>query len=720
MNCIRKALFTGLALLCSSLPLRAAATAYVRVNQAGYEAGATARAYLMTTATLSSASYKLVNQDGKTTKSGKVGALLGAWAHSTEVSYNIYAIDFSAPAGIYTLQVSGDVSAASPLFAIDAPEALYSGLLLNTLFFYQTERDGPEYVPNALRSRPGHVHDMHATRYQTPPIDENAYINIAPPDGPLVQSGLPAMDASGGWWDAGDYMKYVTNISYVVELMEIGVRDFPEQMGAAAALYPPAPPVSASYAGTSGAGAPASSDFSAEARFGVDWLLKMWDAQTKTLAYQVDNSQEWNYYGWGDPTSTACGGDYSSPYCLITQYDIWTLPQAADHYWQSGDPAACDPLTTGYICKRPVFTTMPDETAISPNIAGRLAADFALCAQLEEQRNPARAATCLTNAAVIYQRANLNFTDPASWAENGCANCLLTSTPPNGETIWEDDMELGATELYFALSRAIERGKVPAGLPVSDPLIYLKQAASFAKNYVNNIYTPGYSDTLNLYDVSGLAHFELIRAIAAAGNPQGLAMTRSQLRAQLLAQLDVAIAQAESDPWQFGEQWDNGDVTAHGAGLSVMASEAYWLTGSAKYNQYAQRWLGNILGANAWGSSFIIGAGSTFPNCPQHQVANLAGSLTGTSGGTPILWGASSEGPSNNTSSGQLANMNLCPADGSDPFADFNGNSGSYDGSTTTYYEDNVQSYTTTEPAVDLTAPSFLMWAWRISGGPAR
>ena len=29
-------------------------------------------------------------------------------------------------------------------------------------------------------------------------------------------------------------------------------------------------------------------------------------------------------------------------------------------------------------------------------------------------------------------------------------------------------------------------------------------------------------------------------------------------------------------------------------------------------------------------------------------------------------------------------------------------------------YEDNVQSYSTTEPAIDLTATSFLMWSWRL------
>jgi endoglucanase len=146
-----------------------------------------------------------------------------------------------------------------------------------------------------------------------------------------------------------------------------------------------------------------------------------------------------------------------------------------------------------------------------------------------------------------------------------------------------------------------------------------------------------------------------------------------------------------------------------------MASEAYSLSGDARYNTYAQRWLANILGANSWGSSFIVGDGSTFPNCIQHQVANLAGALDGTAGGTPILWGAATEGPDSYTTSGVVGGMILCPANGVDTFKKFNGNSGTYNPSQAALFQDNVQSYSTTEPAIDLTSTSFLMWSWRMA-----
>jgi endoglucanase len=692
----------------------------------GYEAAETPfRAYLMSSVAESGATFTVVNSKGTAAYSGNVSALLGTWSHSKKESFDVYALDFIVPGGeLYTISVAGPVSATSPRFAVDCPEALYSGLLLNTLFFYETERDWPNFVRNALRTEPGHLKDANAHVYETPPLDSNDFIDILPPAAPLTSAKLPNIDVSGGWWDAGDYEKYVETVSYTAALMQIGVRDFPNQMGANAPVNPAAPPGAVSFAGNSAPGAPASSDFTSEAAFGVNWLLKMWDDKTRTLYYQVDNTQDWDYYGEGNPSSATgnCGGTYNTPYCLITEYDIWTLPQAADHFEQPGDPEACDPYTTFYICNRPVYLAGPAGSPISPNLAGRLAADFALCYQLNRGTNAALANTCLKNAEDIFALADTSYPDPAAAVDSGsCANCLLTIAPFDGypENVWEDDMELGATELYFALQSAGGTANLPAGLPHTNPLDYLRQAAQFAQNYVTNVYDAGYTDTLNLYDVSGLAHFELYRALEMAGNPSGLAISEAGIRKQFLQQVADAISQAGTDPWGFGYEWSSGDTTSHGAGLSVMASEAYYLTQSKSYDTYAQRWLANILGTNSWGSSFIVGDGSTFPNCIQHQVANLAGALDGTSGGVPVLWGAASEGPDGYASSGVVGDMILCPANGVDTFKKFNGNAGAFDASQAAVYQDNVQSYSTTEPAIDLTSTSFLMWSWRLAKHPS-
>ena len=169
--------------------------------------------------------------------------------------------------------------------------------------------------------------------------------------------------------------------------------------------------------------------------------------------------------------------------------------------------------------------------------------------------------------------------------------------------------------------------------------------------------------------------------------------------------LDAAIEQARRDPFGFGFDWGQWDTTTHGAGLSVMASEVDELTGTTDYAAYADRWLANILGANAWGLSLIVGNGTRFPHCLQHQVANLAGSLDGS---PPVLLGAAVEGPNHRGARGTVRRMRACPADGTDPFVRFDGRGAEF--------RDNVQSYPNTEPAIDLTATSPLAFARQVAG----
>ena len=116
------------------------------------------------------------------------------------------------------------------------------------------------------------------------------------------------------------------------------------------------------------------------------------------------------------------------------------------------------------------------------------------------------------------------------------------------------------------------------------------------------------------------------------------------------------------------------------------------------------RWLGERPRRERLGVVVHPRRRQVFPHCTQHQVANIAGSLDGTA---PVLAGAAVEGPNSEATTGRLPHMRACPAGGGDAFARFNLGASS---------RDNVESYSTVEPAIDLTATSPLAFA-RVAAG---
>jgi endoglucanase len=610
-----------------------AGSAFVRVNQLGYPSSSSKRAYLMSNVAEGGATFALSDATSQVF-TAPVGSDRGSWSPRFP---HVYALDFPAVAapGTYTITVSGPASAVSAPFKIDTARDLYTGALANALSFYRNSRDGVDSTGSPLSVGAGHLHDRVAMTYATPRYDN---------DSGGFRGDLSALgsriDASGGWWDAGDYLKFVQTISYTDAMLLSGVRDFPAQMGAGSA-----------------------SDFTDEARFGTSWLLRMWNDATRSLYYQV---------GIGEGNDSTVG-----------DHDIWRLPTADDTYGGS-NPAY------RYIRRRPVFQAGPSGSRVSPNLAGRDAAAFAECFQVFRRSDPPFADRCLEAAEHIFDLAD---THPHGH--------LLTVIPFSfyPEREWRDDLEWGATELALALAS----GGAPADLPHTEAAYYMRRAARWAAAYIAG--PNDAADPLNLYDVSGIAHHDLIRAIRQAGDPGGLAVTTAQLLGDLRAQLDAAVKRANADPFGFGFRWDVWDTTSHGAGLSVMASEYDELTGTATYAADADRWLGNILGANAWGLSLIVGDGTVFPDCLQHQVANLVGSLDGF---TPVLAGAVVEGPNAEPVSGRVDGMRACPSSGVDMYARFNGSGAQF--------RDDVESYDNTEPAIDLTATSPIAFARQVAG----
>src|SRR5262249_32984917 len=148
-------------------------TAFVRVNQVGYPAAASKRAYLMSSASAAGSAFSIRNESGAVVYSGTVGASLGAW-NATYPFVEPLDFDAFATTGTYTISLG---STTSPGFRIDTGQNVYATPLANGLFFYQSERDGPNFIPNALRTAPGHVNDTSAMTYVTPNANSSGHFS---------------------------------------------------------------------------------------------------------------------------------------------------------------------------------------------------------------------------------------------------------------------------------------------------------------------------------------------------------------------------------------------------------------------------------------------------------------------------------------------------------------------------------------------------------------
>jgi endoglucanase len=617
----------ALTLAGQALAAETADAAYVRVDQVGYVSSAHKRAFLLAGGSAAGATFSVRDASGTTVYSAAVGPRAGSWSARFP---NVYRLDFDAVGapGTYTIVVSGPARALSPSFRIDAPAGLFAPMIADARLFFAAQRDGRDVIGSVLHRRPSHLNDAHATAYAPPTFDSDDALV-----GDLSKVGGP-VDAAGGWFDAGDYLKFVETHSYALDVLLVALRDHPMQMGG---------------------GSAAATDFTAEARFGLRWLSQMWDDATRTLYYQVG-------IGDGDGCDAICG-----------DHDVWRLPQADDNY-----PGG---VAYRYIRHRPVLRAGRPGARISPNLAGRLAAAFAACFEVYRGAEPGFANQCLRSAEHVYDLAD---TSPSAG---------LLSVSPHGfypEESWQDDLELGAVELAHALAG----GGAPKQLPHGDARFYLTRAAHWAKAWMRSDFDA--ADTLNLYDVSALAHYELYKAMSGAG---GLEVSRGDLLADLRRQLEHAVAVAGPDPFQSGFAWNQYDVTSHLFGLVTTASMYDELAGSSQYAAFEGRQLGAALGANAWGTSFVVGAGTTFPHCMQHQVANLSGSLDGSA---PILRGAAVNGPNDVSQFDEDATSTpdgarTCPPDGADTFGRFTGSGGAR-------YLDNVGAWMSVEPAIDFTA----------------
>jgi endoglucanase len=643
--------FVGVSVL-AAVPLLVAASgtaqaaspvpAEVRVNQVAYPADGSKVAYAMLPAKAASVAFTVSGSGGVVFR-GTSSSDVGRWNNRYRA---VYKLTFSAlrRPGSYRIEVSaGGLSAKSPEFSVGRTGLQYGRLVTNAVRYFTSERDGSDVVHSVLDRKPANLTDEHAYVYATPKYDSND--NLL---GSFRKTGGP-VNVSGGWFDAGGgYEKFAYTASYAEGLLEVAQRDFPGQ-------YPALGP---------------------EASFGLSWLRRLWNPDKKVLYIQVG-------IGNGNASNTIQG-----------DYNFWFLPQAEDKMdvTRGGKPGP----TAYYVKYRPVFEAAPPGQRISPEFAGRFAADFGLAAQLDAHHSRPAAEHLLSVARGIYAMAKTKHVG------------RIVTTFPNdyyGGTEWKSDMLWGAAEIALA----DEVLHAPAAQVRAD----LETASRWAHAYIAQGHPAG-GDTLNLYDNGALGEGELLRALQQGGrdrwgggqqaaDPGSELITRQALLTDLGAQLRLGESRAKgdkSDPFGLGTQLGASDATPHAFGLYITNALYQRYGGGDQYADFAQQQLNFALGANGWGSSFVVGAGTTFPHCMQSEIANLAGSLNGKG---DIQLGAVTDGPSgppNFVGLGTVSGMKACSAGNYGPF-----------NTKTAKYEDNVVSWPSVEPADDYTANSLLAFA---------
>lgn len=593
----RSALLTALATALLTLPA-APASAHggvkgeIRVDQVGYTTHETKLAYLTTATSARGERYRVVDGRGHTVLTGRVGRSAGEW---NEQFGAVHRIDVSAlrKAGRYRVVVGG---AKSPTFSVGSGRSLFAHKAANATKFFQVQRDGDDIVPGTLDRKPSHLADRVATVYHEPVFTGEGGDEIAEPLVPV--EGAAPVDVEGGWFDAGDYVKFTHASAYAT----------------AGLLY-------------TQRGRWHDRALADEAEFGLEWLDKVWDAENGVLYAQVGI------------------GTGSEEFGFLGDHDVWRL-----------------------LKYRPVFRAGAPGEPISPNLAGRTSAAFALGAQNALARGDRAAARhWLDEGASLFAQADT--TDVGE---------LVTAFPHSyyPEDSWQDDMEFGAVELAIAgklLGDRRARGWTEA-----------------AKHWANEYLAGESQDTLNLYDTSALAHTDLIRLTGRS----------PRLVADLRRQLDIGVEGATANPFGHAVDVSQFDAASRSFGFAATTHLYRSVSGDASYDAFGTRQRNFTLGSNAWGTSLVIGAGTTFPHCPQHQVSNLSGSLTGDR--RAVITGGVVNGPNgagNFEFIGIPDGANACEVDFTEGDTE------------TSRYLDDVRAWPSSEPAIDFVATSALAFA---------
>jgi endoglucanase len=490
---------------------------YVRLNQVGYSSSEVKIAHAQARVTLP-ASFSVIDRNtNQAVFAGAVRVVPGRWGefdHHAE-------LDFSSlhRPGTYFIRIDSDTS---PDFQIR--KRAYADLPDQLLEFMRQQRCG-----------------------YNPWVDAVCH----PFDGRTAYGPLPAgsyVNATGGWHDAGDQLKYLLTSSNATAQMLLAYLITREGRGARPSMM-----FGDKFNQWGQPGANSIPDVLDEARWGLDWMLKLHPAPDQLYHQVADDRDHKGFrlpqnemvdYGWG-------AGSYRPVY-----FADGAAQGLREHKSASNGLA---------------------------NLAGRYAAAMALGYQIwkDDPKWRSYALRLLQAGREVYALGR---------AKEGVQQGNSYGAPYRyEETTWADDMEWGAAELFRA-----------TGSPT-----YLREARRYATlaavdSWMGREQTGHYQ----FYPFMNVGHARLYNLVDARFKRRLAGYYREGLQRGLEA--------AEKNPYRIGVPfiWCSNNLVVALVTQSLMYER---VTGDQRYASFTSRQRDWLLGRNPWGFSMFTEIGGTFP-----------------------------------------------------------------------------------------------------------
>ncbi len=366
------------------------------------------------------------------------------------------------------------------------------------------------------------------------------------------------LNCSGGWHDAGDLLKYLLTSGNATAQMllayqlQVPMKDksFSDRFNA---LGQPG-----------GDGIP---DVLNEARWGLDWMLKLHPAPDQ-LFHQIADDRD--HYGWRLPhEEQADYGWGKGSYRVV--YFADGKPQGLEKYKSESDGVA--------------------------NLAGRYAAAMGLAYQIwkNDPEQKAFAEKCLRAGIEVYQLGK---------QKEGVQQGNSVKAPYRyEETTWADDMEWGAAELFRATGEKS----------------YLKDAKHYAAIAANDTWM-GKEQTKHYqyYPFINIGHYRLYDLVDKT--------FKKQLASYYAEGIQQCVVMGQKNPYHVGVPfiWCSNNL------LTALATQCLLyerMTGDAQFRQFAMAQRDWFLGRNPWGTSMFSGIpdGGVYPHNPHLMTSKITG-----------------------------------------------------------------------------------------------